>query len=365
MIYNGVALHSSFENGRRSCTISVHPHQITFSTGENEIKFPMHRLEISSGGAGNRLVYFKHPDFPEWCFYSGDNALLKDPYLSREEGGRKSLARVKSGRSLLVSLLASTVLLMILIAGTLILFRKEIVFTIAETVPVAWEEAAGDAIFESVTLDKEFIEDSILQQQVNHLGSLLTRQLEEGKFNFKFYLVEDSTLNAFALPGGNVVIHSGLIMQAEKVEELLGVLAHEIAHITERHHARGLISRMGVTFILSTFFVPDSELADLIINTGGTLQSLKYDRELESEADEKGWEYLINAGIDPEGMITFFHKLEKQSEGYSVPDFLSTHPNTAERIEELRKKEKDGLAYPSVDFDFEAFKERLKKHINN
>lgn len=366
MSYNGIALHNSFEKGRRSCTISTGPGHIAFSTGEEVIKFPLHQIDISSGGAGNRLIYFRHPHFPGWCFYSGDKALLKDPFLAREEEGKKVFSKMKTGNRIVISVLATIVLLVILSISLVFLFRKALVYEVAQTVPVEWEEAAGGAIFESVTSENPVIQDSILHLQMNRLGSLLTRNTEENPFQFRFYVTEDSSLNAFALPGGRVVVHSGLILQADNVEEVLGVLAHEIAHVTERHHARGLISRMGVTIVLSSFFAPDSELADLIINTGGTLQALKYDRELESEADEKGLEILEKAGVDPAGMITFFRKLESQSEGNYVPEFLSTHPATTERIEELKDKTAPSeKQYAPVDFDFEAFKERLKTHLNN
>lgn len=366
MIYNGIALHGSYSKGRRSCTISTGREYIAFSVEEDVIKFPLHNLKISSGGTGNRLIYFRHPHFPEWCFYSGDKTLLKDPFLSKEEEGKKVFSKMKTGNRIVFSVLTTIFFLLIISISLVFLFRKALIYEVARNVPVEWEEAAGGAIFESVTSENRLIADSIINLKMNRLGSLLSRNTEENPFQFRFYVIEDSSLNAFALPGGRIVVHSGLILRADKVEEVLGVLAHEIAHVTERHHARGLISRMGLTIVLSSFFASESELADLIINTGGNLQALKYDRELETEADEKGLEILEKAGINPAGMITFFLKLEAQSEGNYVPAFLSTHPATTERIQKLKNKTVPSeRPYAPVDFDFEGFKENLKTKLNN
>ena len=107
-------------------------------------------------------------------------------------------------------------------------------------------------MFESLTQSKKIIKDSILNLEVNQLGKKVTQSVENSDFKFNFYIIEDTILNAFALPGGNVVIHSGLILRADNAEEVLGVLGHEIAHVTQRHHARGLISQMGMSFIINT-----------------------------------------------------------------------------------------------------------------
>jgi len=369
MHYSGLALHSSLDNGRKSCGIRINSHEIAFTIDEKEIVFPLESTEISFGGASNRLIYFKHASYPDWCFYSGDSQLVKDPFLATNRNAKEVIKRVKLSNKLFVSVLLSIVLIIVLSLSCIIIFRKAIIFEIAQTVPVEWEQKAGARIFEAITLEKTLIDDVILNKQVNELGSTLTKVVPDKDFTFKFYIVEDSTLNAFALPGGNVVIHSGLILKAKSAEEVLGVLGHEIAHVTERHHVRGIITRMGLNFLLSYLFLADSDLADIIITTGGTLQSLKYDREFETESDNKGWEYLVKAGVNPKGMIAFFQTLQKESGSEAEPmlDFLSTHPATADRIKELNKKlnEENKTSFQEVDFDFKAFQKRLKETINN
>ena len=124
----------------------------------------------------------------------------------------------------------------------------------------------------------------------------------------EFFIIEADEVNAFALPGGKIVIHSGLLTRAESWEEVAGVLSHEIAHVTQRHHIRGVISKLGVFTIVSFLIGDGTAVAATISEMGGQLESLAYSRSFEKEADNKGWDFLEQANINPEGMIVFFQK---------------------------------------------------------
>jgi predicted Zn-dependent protease len=200
----------------------------------------------------------------------------------------------------------------------------------------------------------------------------LQNSVNDTNFKFKYYIVEDSELNAFALPGGHVVIHSGLILNADSYEELAGVLAHELSHVTLRHHARGLINNIGVMAILGGVIGDGEEFLGSILYGGAQLSLLKHSRDLEEESDEQGWEYLLKAGIDPKGMISFFRKLEKEheevklgKEADAIMSFMSTHPETKERIKILEQKlsETTSIKFSPVKEDFNLFKEKLKSKI--
>lgn len=366
-IYKGFAINAGFEKGGRPCTIKPAFDHIKFSCEGRDINFPVDDdLEISAGGAGSKSIYFRHSKFPDWCFYSKDKELFKNEYILKNDNAKKVISSVQSGNRLFITMIMSMLIVLFLFIAGIFIFSKYIVRGIAKNIPVEWEQKAGDAIFESIKAEKDFINDSLLNSEINNLGKLVTSTIEDTSQKFKFYLVHDTTLNAFALPGGHVVIHSGLINTSETPEEILGVLGHEIAHVTEKHHTRGLIAKAGLSVIISAFLGADSEIANLLVNAGSTLQSLKYDRDLETEADNKGLEYLRNAKIDPQGMITFFKKLEAQSNTSLGMEeslsFLSTHPATSERIKIMQERiEKDNQTYPPVKFDLVGFKEKLKK----
>jgi beta-barrel assembly-enhancing protease len=370
MTYNAVALSDSLEKGRVAGTVQITTNSLAFTFSSGEVKMPLRDIEITGGGSGNHLIYFRHTAVPGWCISCSDKKILDNPNLSNLQVSHKSVAKVKSSQRLVVYVIAGIIAFSFLTIAGIFVFRNTIIHSIAGTVPVEWEQQAGEQIFATIKMQKTLVGDSVLNKKINELGSIITNTVPDKKFRFKFHIVKDSSLNAFALPGGNVVIHSGLIMRAESPEEILGVLGHEVAHVTERHHVRGLITKMGLRYLILLFFDTGSAIGDLIINAGSTLQSLKYDRDLETEADEKGWEYVTKANVNPAGMISFFKKLEGEKKGTlkeleASLDWMNTHPNTAERIERLEKKyKKTGKRhYNSAYFDLKTFKTQLKAKL--
>jgi predicted Zn-dependent protease len=141
---------------------------------------------------------------------------------------------------------------------------------------------------------------------------------------------------------GHIFIHTGLLKAADRPEELAGVLAHEMAHITRRHAFRKLIESSGLYLVAQYFFGDATGITAALANSSELLLKQKYSRDFEREADDTGWQYLVEAKIDPRGMIDFFEKLKadeaKSGSGSGTgPDLLSTHPSTAERIRRLKK----------------------------
>jgi predicted Zn-dependent protease len=189
-------------------------------------------------------------------------------------------------------------------------------------------------------------------------------------------------LNAFAMPGGNVVIHSGLLMAADSPEEVAGVLGHEIAHVTQRHSIRSIISSAGLFLVLQTMVGDVTGIVGVLANNSAFLLDRKFSRDFEREADNHGWDYLLAANIKPEGMIVFFTKMqaeekrmrEKMKEATSIDvdpsslEILSTHPATDERMKNLQAKwdkleKKTG--YRTFDLNYTAFKDSLRSKLHS
>lgn len=164
---------------------------------------------------------------------------------------------------------------------------------------------------------------------------LMGERLAAGtRLQYRWLVADRPEINAFAAPGGVVVVFRGLIEAADTPEEVAGVVAHEVAHAELRHSLRAAVKGMGLRALLSI------ALGDL---SGGVLEraaanltELRFSREAEREADSEGLRRMAAAGIDPQGMIRFFERLQKQ-EGAAVPALLSTHPATSERMERLRR----------------------------
>ena len=197
------------------------------------------------------------------------------------------------------------------------------------------------------------IEDPLLSEYVRVIGSQLASQVNDGDFKFEFFVVDDSEINAFALPGGFVGINAGLIMASENESELAGVLAHEISHVTQRHIARSIYENQRASLVSTAAMLAAVLLgaaADLGGNatTGlvtaaqaaGAQQQINFTRAHEAEADRVGMDVLARSGFDPNGMATFFEKLSRGGSlsSESVPEMLQTHPVTTGRIAEARAR---------------------------
>ena len=168
--------------------------------------------------------------------------------------------------------------------------------------------------------------------------------------------------NAFAMPGGHIVVLTGLIEKSDKPEELLGVLAHEMAHVTQRHSLKQIISDLSGRILFSILASGMSDLVYTIGDQGRYLLAQKYSRAQEEEADEYGFDYLLQAGISPAGLIEFFEKLKEDDmlDGIEIANLLSTHPASEKRIENLSAMMQQYKGeYAPIDFAYEDLKQKI------
>jgi len=200
----------------------------------------------------------------------------------------------------------------------------------------------GAAFIRQARAHQEFIEDPLLLNYLNTLGNKLVKALPDNSQQFTFHLVNDPTLNAYAVPGGHVVIHTGLILRTKNEQQLAATLAHEIAHVTQNHTARGIEnsrydSAITIASILLAIAVGsgDGAQAAIMAGQGGIAQrNLGYSRSFESEADNEAIKTLSNAGFDPNAMTNFLHIMnaEQRFARNNPLKFLLTHPLTEDRI---------------------------------
>jgi predicted Zn-dependent protease len=182
--------------------------------------------------------------------------------------------------------------------------------------------------------------ESKVQEYVNSIG-LKIAKVTERKVPYKFYVVNSGIVNAFALPGGPIMITRGLLLQLDDESELAGVLAHELGHINARHHVKFLEKQLALGLILQigSIFVPQDLTGELLLQLGqisASLLTLKFSRDQEREADRYGFLYAFKAGYSPQGMIEVFEKF-KSMEKKRPPEWLSTHPLPESRIKETEK----------------------------
>jgi len=197
----------------------------------------------------------------------------------------------------------------------------------------------------SAQVDSELpiIHDATLQRYIDVLGDSIAHVTSRADLDWHFAIVNTDVVNAFALPGGFIYVNRGIIEHADKMDELAGVMAHEIGHVVKRHSVKQMQqaqgANVGVTLACILTNVCESQVGQTAINVGGTLVFAKFSREDEAEADEEGFSYLVKAGISPQGMVSFFQKLlemEQTSGGSSVPAWFSDHPLTQDRISDIQ-----------------------------
>ncbi len=369
--YEAIIIHPEVKGGRCSGELEISFSEIIFTSEEIFYKFSLNNLAINAGGAGNRYIFLKDLNQDIISIYTSDKSIFKDSNIISNEKLANEIK--KSKNTINKPLIIVGIVLMIIILGitSLFFFKDKMVEGIANQVPKEWEKTAGDKLFNTMSLQYHFIKNDSLKKEFLKVAAPLFKQVEKDGTKIEIYFVKDPTINAFALPGGKVIIQTGLIQNAESWEEVLGVLGHELAHVTRRHHVRGIINNIGIFAILSAAFGDVSALAGTFANMGGELASLSNSRDFENEADETGLKYLENAQINPQGMVTFFETLKKehQTELDSTLNktvdlsFLSTHPNTQDRIDNLKKQIKN---YPNKNYitlanNFKSFKEALLK----
>src|SRR5712692_8314332 len=219
------------------------------------------------------------------------------------------------------------------------------------TLSPALERRLGENIMRDIRFrEPAYVDDPEIAEYLANLGGRLA-QGSGARQDFEFFAIRDPTINAFALPGGFVGVHTGLILAADTESELASVLGHEMGHVTQRHIARMLGQQqqmqMPMMVALAAAILlgrsrPDLAAGAIAGTQAGAVQTqLGYSRDFEREADSIGLQSLDAAGFDARAMAVFFEKMQRSarvSDDGSVPGYLRTHPVTTERIADAQNK---------------------------
>lgn len=216
------------------------------------------------------------------------------------------------------------------------------------------------------------VEDATIHRYINLLGDRIARQGGRN-IDYTFYVVNTAAVNAFAVPGGFIYVNRGLIERTENLSELAGVLAHEIGHVEERHSVEQLERMQRANLGLSMAYIllgrRPGTLEQAGVQVAGAAIFAGFSRSAENEADAVAVPLLVSAGINPNGLVSFFYKLleEQQRQPSTVEQWFSTHPLTRDRIEnvqaEINRIPQAQLRNLTVNTEqYESFKSRLRSY---
>lgn len=301
-------------------------------------------------------VSSEDPDFVRALEAAGGNDL--NDQLSRLQG-----QTVSSGWRHKLSCTLVLVLIVAVLWAIPRLFRGAVDASVA-AMPYSVDEAIGEQVFGVLQVGEEVTDEAVrgaIQAILDRLAP--TSALLEAQFQFK--VVDREEVNAFALPGGYLVVFTGLILEAEGPDQVAGVLAHEMAHVTLRHGLERIAHQVGLWTAASLLFGDVDALTSIAVRIFSEASANDYSRDQETEADLEGTRMLIEARVDPSGLASFFSMLER--EHGDVPEslgWLSTHPQHEARVAAIRTfaaEHAAGVSYEPLEVDWDAARAALGK----
>ena len=302
------------------------------------------KLRIERDPAAQGGIAFCDPDHPEWIIHTPDEEILGHELLLQQPHTRNQIRALHSGRELKRALKITGIFLggFALAALVVSLLMGWMVRSLVARIPVQWEQELGDELMAELKQDETFIEDARMQTNLLHAVAPLLRAVPTNGVAYKFYLQSSPFPNAFALPGGHVIVTTSLLELADRPEEIAGTVAHEVAHVTLKHGFRKTISSAGPYLLCRLFMRSNSGLLGVLAGGSQLLVHQSFSQEYELEADDTAWQYLVAARIDPRGLPDMLKKLEADHQRRKftlmAPQALSSHPATDKRLRRLDAK---------------------------
>jgi len=342
------------ERGRESGELTVTDKGLRFRGTRGEFFVPLAGAQLTLGGASDRLIFIAHPTEPALSIYTADQSILHDRVLVAHPELTAALRTMRNARMRSWSSLLAACVLLVALPLAFVFNLDYFAGLAVKHVPPEWEAQLGKTALGQIQVQSDFMNGEQVDPLLKELTAPLLDALGQSPYRFHFYIANEKSINAFALPGGYVVIHSELLLRADSAEELLGVLAHEIAHVTERHGTRGIMAKAGAWLVFQAVIGDAGGILATMASAAPFLLTQNYSRSFEADADEQGYKLLEQARIDAQGMASFFAKIrdeeaairkktkeqlgEKSADVLTdLPEFLRTHPLTEKRIAHIKR----------------------------
>lgn len=342
--YSGGIFADSLEKRRAKVEIIVEDREVIVLTDTGiEFRFSYLDTTIELGGASGKMI-FLHKDERKITAFSEDKGfqgeLMQSSFSPLLEGLllKKQAQRKRMFGYVFTGLGAFAILLWLgfILLGNLAAYAIDFL-------PTKVDQKIGEFAGENMDHGGSEVHDAEIVEPVEEIVAILeaaVRKVDGRDWEFDVHVIDADIENAYALPGGYIVVYTGLLEEMERPEQLAGVLAHEMAHVTERHGLERIVKMVGLTVMVDVLLGDVEGMIALAAEFLSVSTINAYSREAETEADLKGLVFLQEAQIDPRGLIEFFSTLEDLDGDVAgmIPEWASTHPDHQARIEAIEEQ---------------------------
>jgi predicted Zn-dependent protease len=338
--------------------VSVLGNFMTISYENGQVAWSIMQIDYSSfTGKGKTML--KYGEFPhQYLEFPIDSPLFSilENYLPKRREGFWAFANELAGAGVLGALI--TIAIFVSIAGSVyFLLLPKIAEYAASQIPIEAEVELGKQFYDSFVGGME-----IDKERTKELQAFAKKMDFQTEYPLKFTVVKDKQVNAFALPGGNIVVFDAILAKMKTPEELAALLSHEVTHVKDRHSLKGLARGLAGSMVVSVLIGDMNAIGNLLVSQASNIYELGFTRDMEKEADLEGLEIMYHNNLDPKGMINLMERLHEEEKKYGVdkmPAYLNSHPLTKERIDYISKKSKGHSGKKNV--ELEEIWEKIKK----
>src|SRR5882724_1193677 len=338
------AFHSSSDLEPIEGRIAFDRVHLRFLSRDVNLELPLVRLQIDRDAATAGRLCFSSPEHPDWVLGTFEARILHHPSLKQQPNTRNQIRELETPGELKRRLTITFGLLagFGVIALVASMLTGIMVRALVSKIPAEFEQQVGDELMAEVKQHATLVQDPKLIARLDRAVAPLINSLPKTKIQYKFYVMLEPMANAFALPGGHVLVTTRLLEIADRPEQIAGVVAHELAHVSQKHGFRKIISSLGPYLIFRVFLGNSAGVLGVIGESSELLVNQSFSQEYELEADDVGWKSLVAAHIDPRGLSQMLLKLQNDEQRLqaATPQLhaFSSHPAIQKRISRLEEK---------------------------
>ncbi|RXR21017.1 M48 family metallopeptidase [Flavobacterium amnicola] len=312
--------------------LDIKQDKLSFENGQQKIVWKNTAIKFSKN---NNNLICEHGNDPIQQIFISDADFIKKTYPILKSKGHQhwydGLVNLGFMNHLLIA-----ISLLALIGLSYVYVLPWVAEKAVTIIPESYDNEIGQLAF-----NEEMLLNKIDSSKTKTLNQFASELKLNNKKKLKFTVVNSDIVNAYALPDGNIVVFTGILNALQSTEELAGLLGHESSHVNNRHSMKMLCRNLSGYLFISAILGDANGVMAIIGDNVNSLNNLSFSRKFETEADNDGYTVLIKNNLNPEGMTKLFTRL-KEEETIDIPEFLSSHPVTDERIKEIQKRIKSG-----------------------